>query len=152
MPNVVTTEGLDELRARFARFPQKYNAGVEKALQGSLLAIHEQVRPYPAQRKNSWYKRTGMLGRSLGVSEGGGIAGKPDIYKVHKPGENYEAVFGTSLYYAPRVIGDLGQQEYPWNRYWWRIDQVANSAEAKIIEIFTGLAEKLAKFLDGQGV
>ena len=152
MAKEITYTGLKELRARFARFPQKYDAGVKKALDASLLVAHEKVRAYPKARPNSGYKRTGLLGRSLGVSQGGRMAGKPDVHKVYKPGGNYEAVFGSSLSYAPQVIGDIGQQQLPWSRYWWRLDQVAASAKPKVFEIFKALAESLAKFLDGRGL
>ena len=142
----IEVEGLTELRQRFADFPRKFTAGMRKALEASLLVLWENVPPYPSRQSD--YRRTGTLGRTLGVGESGGREGKPDIYQVIKLGGDMDAgEFGTRLDYARYVIGD-GEQAWFHQPYWWTMSDIAEGAEDKIIQVFDQLAEALAAWLD----
>jgi hypothetical protein len=141
MPSSITVIGLDELRQRFRAFPEKFRAGVAKALEASLLVLWENVPPYPAPPPDSDYRRTGTLGRTLGA---GGA--KPDIYAVKQEGGYWVGEFGTNLEYAPYVIGDETQAHQ--NAHWWTMSVIGEKAEEKILAVFDMLAEKLAAWLD----
>lgn len=144
----IVVKGLNQIRSRMQQFPQQYDNIIHKALQDSLLAIWENVLPYPPPPEGSTYKRTGTLGRSMGVSMGGGKSGTPDIYEVSMGSGRDEAKFGSNLNYAPRVIGDDTQEE-PFVTYWWTVRDVANKAKGKIIEVFQNAADSMARWLDG---
>lgn len=148
MATKIVVEGLEELQARFAEFPDQLHGLMGKALDDSLLAIWSSVPPYPAPPEESGYTRTGQLGRSLGSGEGGGQeGGKPDVYEV----SGYEsAEFGTNLEYAPFVIGD--DQSWMHKGRWWILAEVAESAAGKIQEIFERMTTAAAAWLDGKGL
>jgi len=66
--SIVIVEGLDEIIARMEAFPSQLDAAVQPSMQASLLTLHENVPAYPVVPNPT---RTGLLGRSLGSSEGG---------------------------------------------------------------------------------
>jgi hypothetical protein len=147
MATRIIVEGLEELQARFAEFPDKLHGLMNKALEASLYSIWESEPGYPPPPEESGYTRTGQLGRSLGISEGGGQEGKPDIFEVH----GYEsAEFGTNLYYGPYVIGDPQAYESEGRfAHWWKLTvDVLNDALPKIQQVFETMAEHAAAWLD----
>ena len=149
MPVRIVIEGLEPIRARFAQFPRQYKAAERTALQTSLLKIWEKVPAYPSVRKN-WYIRTGMLGRSVGVSMEGSKMGPPDIYEIKQGANMGEATFGTVLGYAPKVIGEKSQ-EAPHIGRWWTLDgSVLRAARPEIEKLWQKMADKLANWLDGR--
>ena len=138
--------GLEELQQRFQQFPIKYTTEVAKAVGTSLLVLHENVPPYPPKPPESRYVRTNTLGRSLGI-----LGDTHNIYKIRRVGGmDFEGRFGTNLKYAPYVIGPPGTQREPFSSYWWRLDQVPEKAKPKIMEVFQGLVQRLAAFLEGR--
>ena len=153
MPKItIQIEGLNEIIQRMSGFPTKLGETLKKTMEASLLTLWENVPPYPPPPATSTYKRTGMLGRSLGSSETGGKSGSvPQIYEIKQLGSGQlEGGFGTRLGYAPRVIGE-GTQENPWAGYWWHMGTIEKKAEGKIIELFEAATETLARWLDGKG-
>lgn len=140
---VVEVKGLKELEERFRQYPVQFQMEVSKAVGASLLVFHEKVPPYPPKPPESRYRRTHTLDRSLGT-----IGGPHNIYQIRKIGAmGFEGRFGTNLKYAPYVIGPPGTQREPFSSYWWRLDQVPDKAQSKILEIFQKLTQRLAAFL-----
>jgi len=152
MPIKMQVTGLDELQARFSKFPQAYNRNVKLTLRAALLTLWENVPSYPSPPPGSTYERTGTLGRSLGGGEQGGKGfGEPDIYEIAKQGERFmHGDFGTRLKYAPFVIGDYEQAERM--SYWWTIKDIAIDSKDKIVRLFQQMVRDLARFLDGKGM
>ena len=150
MPKVIEIRGLEELRARFKEYPKVLDQVMQEVTQAQLLALHENVPPYPPKPASSTYNRTGTLGRSLGSSMGGGASGTPDIFQTIKGEGFYEARFGTLLFYAGPVIGN--PQASFFAQYWWKLDQVIGLAFEKIKQITEDAAEQLANFLKGKGL
>lgn len=151
MKTVIQVEGLDELRARFRRFPQKYNAVLRKTMEAGLVHMQSQVPGYPPAPESSDYRRTGLLGRSLGVNMSGGSMGRADIQKIETiNGMDVMGSFGTNVEYGPQVIGDRDwEQQQPWKEYWWTLpNTVVAKAQDGILRLFKLAAEKLAAFLD----
>jgi hypothetical protein len=143
----IEVRGLDELHARFRQFPQKWSKALGKTLQASLLILQGSVPKYPRPPADSTYRRTGMLGRSLGSAVGGGKVGRPDIFEVRKMGGFQEGRFGSRLKYAPYVVGE--QQAAVHQGRWWTVPKtVVQRAVPKIDRAFVKLAEALAKYLD----
>jgi len=141
--------GLDELMARFRQFPEKYSKAVAKTLNAALLVLQGAVPAYPRPPAGSKYRRTGLLGRSLGSSETGSKMGKADISETVKAHGYQEAHFGTRLKYAPYVVGDRSSQQSSRMRHWWTVPQdVVRGASDKITSTFQRLGVALAKFLD----
>jgi len=138
-------EGLDEIRERMKRFPDKYRTVMHKTMDRVLLHIAESVPEYPPPPPDSDYRRTEQLGRSLGAG-----SGKADIYEVKEMGEGMAAEFGTNLEYAHYVIGDYDTEQAWMHRgRWWTLPQdVLNRSMEGITEAFQELADKLAAWLD----
>ena len=150
----IEVEGLDEIKKRFEQFPNKYRDALRATLGASLLKIWENVPPYPEANPDSTYTRTGTLGRSLGTNEGGGASAggpKPDIYEVKMGAQMSSATFGTRLDYAPHVIGTHTQAKVHQGR-WWTMLTIAKKAIPGIQKLFNRFVERLAKWLEGQGI
>lgn len=149
----IEVSGLKELLSRFKAYPQKFAKVIKLTTSTVLLVLWENVKPYPPPPEGSTYRRTGQLGRSLGVGMSGGKMGQPDIFKVVKLGmAGFMGKFGSSLGYAPKVIGDEGQQDPFFAQYWWRLEQLIAPSLEKITSLFQTAAEELAKFLEGKGL
>jgi len=147
--NSVEIRGLDEFIALMRQFPRKLSQISEIGMRATLLALWENVPPYPPPPTDSTYRRTGTLGRTLGSSETGGTsAGQPDIYQVKKLGSGMvEGRFGTKLDYAPHVIGE----DPAWMHYrWWKLTAIIPKAQDKINKIWQGIAQKMADFLNSK--
>jgi hypothetical protein len=149
---IVFVRGLDEVIARMRSFPVQMRAVANRTLMAVLLFIWSKVPGYPQRPPESDYIRTGTLGRTLGVGEGGGQIGTPDIYEVRQHGGDFEAHFGTRLDYAPYVIGDYAEEQAQHMRHWWTIPQdLLHAAYDGIVNLFTVMTEELASWLDGRG-
>ena len=151
MPITIEVIGLKELRRRMRQFPQKYNQAVKTTLSWSLHKLWSNVPPYPPKPTGSTYDRKGILGKSLGSSEGGGKAqGEPDIFVMYEHGGNVDnAEFGTRLNYAPFV---LGERQASHMGHWWTMKKLAKKTKPDIIKAFKKMALKLAQFLEGKGM
>ena len=149
MTSAIEIRGLKELIQRMQAYPRQLQESVGVTMDAAMLALHENVPPYPPPPETSTYDRTGTLGRSLGSDVGGGRSGTPDIYEVREMGSSWEGHFGTNLDYAPYVIGEESQSRHM--QHWWTLKTVADKATDKINRMFGTLAEKLAKFLEGRG-
>ena len=148
----VEVHGLDELRRKFEKFPHVFAAAMKTTLTAVLLKLWDSVPSYPKPPPNSTYKRTGTLGRSLGVgwSGGGHKMGQPGIMRIKRGARNvHSASFGTNLEYAPDVIGD--RQTAPFQGRWWTLRGVAVSAEKAIVGLFETMAAALARWLSDDG-
>jgi hypothetical protein len=140
-------KGLDELIVLMKQFPNKLKQISRVGMSATLLALWENVPPYPQANPDSDYRRTGTLGRTLGSSESGGNAGgTPDIYTVKNIGAHeLEGRFGTNLSYAEHVIGE----NPAWMHYrWWKLSSIIPKAQSKIDKIWEGIAQKMADFLN----
>lgn len=147
MPEI-EIEGLRELIAKFGKMPPALDKELKQRMKDSLLVLQESVPGYPPKRANqvSNYKRTGTLGKSLGVSQGGGKVGKPTVYSIKGTGANVEGRFGTDLSYAKYVI-DPQRQAYMHQQWWWDMDVVKNIAEPKIKRIWDDIVNGIKKRL-----
>lgn len=145
----VTTTPPD-LQQRLARYPAQTRKVMKKTMEASLLHVQENIPGYPeAPAGVDASRRTGTLGRKLGVSQAGGVAGKAEIHLIEQIGtHSYQGTIGTLLPYADRVIGNQGQ---PWKRYWWTLKGVAKKAADGIVRLHNVAAEELARFIDGLG-
>src|SRR5512139_2858170 len=150
MPDAIEIKGLDELIRRMQQYPDKLKRSMELTMKAAMLALWENVPPYPPEPENSTYTRQGILGKTLGSSMAGGKgSNEPDIYEVKPMGSGYEGRFGTKLEYAPFVIGDETQSRRM--SHWWKIGSIATRAAGKIESLFKTLGDNLASFLDGKG-
>ena len=150
MTTNVTYTGLEELQAKLAKFPGVFSRALMTTMEAVLYKVWEFVPPYPPPPPNSTYRRTGLLGRSLGVSEGGHKMGKPGIFEVRKRGASaMSASFGTRLGYAPDVIGESQKSQFTGR--WWTLGGVARMAEAATIKLFENMARELAAYLSNEG-
>lgn len=149
MSALIETHGLDELIARMKKYPVELAKGMATTMAASLIVLWENVPAYPSPPQDSKYDRTGTLGRSLGSDIGGGAGGgEPSIFVVRKLGEGFEGKFGTSLEYAPHVIGDDTQATQ--NSHWWTMRTIAGKASEKINRLWQALGDKMAAFLEGK--
>lgn len=152
MSQVVEVKGLKELIGKMQAFPVELAKTVSIGMAASLNVFWENVPPYPRQKPNTKYRRTGTLGRSLGSGETGGAKGlEPSVYTIRKLGEgNMEGKFGTNLSYAPYVIGDTTQAGQ--NFHWWQMRDIAYLSQGKVKEIWNGIMKKMADFLERKGL
>lgn len=151
MSQVVEVKGLDELIKRMQAYPMELVKTMAVAMSASLNIFWENVPSYPKQRPDANYRRTGTLGRSLGSSESGGASGSPSVYTIKSLGQsNFEGRFGTSLDYAPYVIGDTTQAQVHQGT-WWTIKTIAEKSQEKLGDLWTMVMEKMAAFLEGKG-
>ncbi len=142
--NTLDVRGLDPIIEKMRYFPQKFKQMQKLGMHASLMTLWEHVPPYPQRSDADW--RTGTLGRSLGSSQSGGKQGKPQIFKIQKLGSSRaEGRFGTNIKYAPYVIGDRQRKmKVPW----WKLTDVLKAATPKIIRIWEGVMEEMAKWLE----
>ena len=64
-------------------------------------------------------------------------------------GNAWEGEFGTSLSYAPDVIGEGTQKEMFVGR-WWTMATVAKKAAAGVLRLHEAAMEELARWIDGK--
>lgn len=86
----------------------------------SVAHLHNKMATYPPKRADSWYRRTGTLGRRW-------------THKVENEGKR--GVVGNNTVYAPRVQSHIQQA---WvHRGRWQTDKMVAEAELKtIIDFF----------------
>ena len=143
---VVTTP--PDLIKRMMKYPTQLDAVMKRTSAAALVTVWEHVPAYP-RRPDSRYKRTGQLGRSLGVGQGGGPIGTPSIMQVKKLGiGEYEGTFGSNLGYAPDVIGSPGQKDIH-KGIWWTINDVAKRATPKVIRLYESVSKQMVRFIEG---
>lgn len=132
-----------------ARYPEQLSKTLQTTMEASLLHVQGSVPGYPKPRPNQTYRRTGTLGRSLGVAQTGGPIGKASVYTSKRMGNAWEGEFGTSLSYAPDVIGEGTQKEMFVGR-WWTMATVAKRAAAGVLRLHEAAMEELARWIDGK--
>lgn len=135
----IEIEGIDELIKKYDKMPKNINDKMNKTMEASLRALNSKVPGYPPQRENMVrpYKRTGTLGRSIGV---GGA--KPTVYSITGSGGNIQGRFGTDLSYAKYVI-DEKQQAYMHKNWWWTLDFVARRSKDTIVSLWNRVIQAL---------
>lgn len=147
-PVTIKTEPPDLLQ-RMNQYPNKLEAVLQETNKASLYVIWENVPSYPS-RPGSRYKRTGTLGRSLGVGMAGGKLGSPDILVQRPLGPTgWSGTFGSNVTYAADVIGE-GTQKPIHQGIWWTLDKVARKAEPKINRLHEIATNTMARWLDGR--
>ncbi len=150
MSQLLEVKGLNELLKQMTAYPMELVKTMGVGMSASLNIFWENVPPYPKQDSDSRYRRTGTLGRSLGSDQSGGATGEPSVFRIKALGEgNFEGVFGTSLDYAPHVIGDTTQA--PQNLHWWQMLDISLKSAGKIRELWNNVGQKLADFLAMKG-
>jgi hypothetical protein len=140
----IEINGLKEIIDKFDKLPREVQRALRKTMDNSLLELQQNVveMGYPPQRTNLVrpYKRTGTLGRSIG------IGAKPTVYSITGSGSNIQGKFGTNLAYAKYVIGDE-TQAYMHKQWWWTMSVVKNRAQDKIKQLWdmtiTSIKQKL---------
>lgn len=135
-----------DLVRRMQRYPDKLHEEMGKTMTQSLAHLQGSVPPYPPAWPSSSYRRTGTLGRSIG------LGGRADIYEVKSLGSGgYEARLGTRLNYAPQVIGPNDQLPLFKARGWWTLRTALDKAKPGIERLFQAMVKRLAAYLEGQG-
>ncbi len=134
--------GLDEAIKRFKGTAKQLQGEMNNTMRESLNVLHENVPPYPPQVVPPHiYRREGMVGKTLGVSQSGSKIGKPKIYEVRKSGNQTQGRFGTNLKYAPYVIDEnrqayMHRPGYKGRAGWWTMRTIAERATDKITEVW----------------
>jgi hypothetical protein len=148
----IEVRNLNETLSRYQAYPQKMRAALSALMEAILLKIWELVPSYPPPPEGSSYRRTGTLGRSLGVSESGAKVGTPDIYETREMGSGlYQARFGSNLEYAPYVIGDPATEQALHMRHWWTLPKtVAWLAEKAVTGLAQAAIDVMADWLNGR--
>ena len=137
-------DGLEEAIRKMSQYPKRMDAEMSERMFASLDVLWENVPPYAAKPADSTYRRTGTLGKSLGVTQSGGKAGQPTVYGVSQKlgGREYQGKFGTSLSYAKYVI-DPEKQAYMHQGRWWTMRDVMKAAEKKVQEIWRRMVKTI---------
>ena len=143
----IQIKGLDEVLGKLAQWPEKVNGVMQTLMQASLMALWEHEPGYPPKPDGSTYDRTGTLGRTLGIEEGGGHAGQPDIFEVKPSGGFVEGHFGTRLGYAIYVIGQ--RQAWMHRGRWWTILDIATSAADEIRSLWQRGKDEIVAWFNG---
>lgn len=133
-----------DLIRRMERYPDELHKEMERTMQQSLAHVQSSVPGYPPARPSSSYRRTGTLGRSIG------LGGKAEIYEVKRIGQGYEARLGTRLHYAPSVIGPNDQLPFFQARGWWTLRTALDKAKPGIERLFEGMSRRMVEFLEGR--
>ncbi len=136
-------KGLEEVLGKLAAWPDKLQQVMDTLMNASLLALWEAVPGYPEPPEGSTYRRTGTLGRTIGVEH----SGEPEIYQVVANGGYTEGHFGTRLEYAPYVIGE--RQAWMHRGRWWTILDVAAKATDKIRAIWQEGRQQMVNWFNG---
>ena len=119
---------------------------MEKTVNQSLHHVVGSVPEYPTQLPTK-YRRTGTLGRSIGIG-----SPRPDIFEVRPIGKGYEGVVGTNLSYAPYVIGSTTQAAHMRARNWWTMRDVARKAQPGVERLFSKMVERLTLWIAGRSI
>jgi hypothetical protein len=133
----IDIKGLKELIDRFEKMPKEVQQAMNKTMAESLRVLQEKTPGYPPKPSGSNYRRTGTLGKSLGMN-----GGKPTVYSIKGTGANVEGRYGTDLSYAKYVI-DEQRQAYMHKQWWWTLDFVARRAKDKVISLWNTTINKI---------
>jgi hypothetical protein len=142
-----------DLVQRMRRYPQRLDKIMRLNMRATLVVLQKNVPAYPDRPTPSSYKRRGSAGLagSLGSSMTGGAVGQPDIQVVKALGTgHYQGEFGSRLDYASYVVGDPGQA-WMHRGIWWTMATIKKRAQAKIDRLWERMAERMARFIEGQG-
>jgi hypothetical protein len=148
---VIEINGLDPIINKLGKWGSHVRQAMDRTALAALHVVWESVPPYPEQSPDSTYRRTGTLGRSLGVGMGGAQQGQADIFEVKSGPGFVSASFGTRLEYARYVIGDAGSEQAWMHRgWWWTLPQaVWSRAKPKVIQLFHNTAEEIIRWFKG---
>lgn len=149
-PYTIHVEGLGPLIKRMDAFPKTLDKEMSATMDNALSVFEEKVPDYPPIPAGSTYRREFALQKSL--TKGGSM----NVMKAEKLSNMHQGTFGSNLSYAPYVIGPLSgkkgeRQAWMHKNWWWTIEVIAQRSIGKITELFQTLADRLAKFLGGQG-
>ncbi len=131
--------GAEAVDAKFAKL-QHLDNELKPAMQKGLLYVHSTVPGYPGPPAGSTYRRTGTLGRSITTM---GSASGPALSRVEGSGSKVIGYIGSSVKYAPYVIGRDTQAR--WMRYWWTLQDVVEKAKPGVIRILDDAVSKLTR-------
>lgn len=145
---VVDLTELEKFVGRVKQIPRWYKQVTGIIMDASLVIVWSEIPPYPAPPPNSGYRRTGTLGRTLGVSDQGGISGKPDIFGSKRSGREHIGRFGSRLKYAPFVIGQ--EQAGTHQNRWWTMREVRDTAEPRIVRAAQSALVSLGRAILGK--
>lgn len=141
-------KGLKPILRRMSKFPNELQRGTRKTMDATLLVLQEKTGKlgYPPEPLGSSYKRTGTLGRTLGMK-----GGETEIYEIKQQGQGQytQGRFGTNLGYARYVIGE-NEQAWMHKGRWWTMGILARKARPKIDQLWHEMGENLARFLEGK--
>ena len=145
---IVDLTELEKFVGRVKQIPRWYKQVTRIAMDASLLIVWSESPPYPSTPPSSTYTRTGTLGRTLGVGEGGGVQGKPDVFSTRRTGRMITGRFGSRLKYAPFVIGQ--QQAGIHQDRWWTMKAVRDTAEPRIVRAVQTALVTLGRAIQGK--
>ncbi len=153
MGKAIEIRGFDEIRKRFAQYPEIYNNVMTKMMNSVGIVFEEFIPSYPPEPPESTYTRTGKLGQSLGSSEGGGRgSGQASVFEVTQSHRYHQLRFGTNLDYAQYVIGPPGTQAQQHEGRWWRLEDIPERAKEKLTALVNATGRELVRFLNGRGL
>lgn len=142
---ITVTTNPPDLARRMASYPEKLQQEMERTVNQALHHVVGSVPEYPAQMPTA-YRRTGTLGRSVGLGS------RPDIMTVRRVGSGYEGVVGSNLSYAPYVIGTRTQSAVMRAKNWWTMRTVADKAAPGVYRLFEKMSERLARWITGRAL
>lgn len=137
---------LDEFVAALEAFPEIAAGQIELAIEQTLMVLQGDAADYPAAPADSWYRRTGTLGR-LWVSGQRVIEAAPDSSAAFVVGR-----VGNATPYGPYVMDP--EKQTPAHRGRWRttMQVVADNQEAinaVLAQAGTGIVAELAEGATG---
>ena len=144
MALVITVEGLAELRARFGDAHPVIQRELYRAMYRAVTGELGRMPSYPPQPPNSWYTRTGYLGRSLTSMVGSAPDAASEVQVV---GKNVQGIVGTNVVYAPQVIGP--SQGPAFRGRWWQLEESVLSHKAQIEAEFNEATKLIVEQLAG---
>lgn len=125
-------KGLDQIIENMNRADVKQEAAT--AMHQSLALIINKVARYPPPPPASWYRRTGLLGRSWD-------------YTVELSGELVGIAYNTAPY--ANLVQGLEQTGVHKSTGWKRIDDVAEQNRKTIVQFFIDALERIAAQIAG---
>jgi hypothetical protein len=139
----ITVKGLDEIRAKFGNAHPVVQRELYRAMYRAVTGELGRMPSYPPQPPNSWYTRTGYLGRSL-TAVAGSASGAAS--KVQMAGKNVQGIVGTNVEYAGQVIGP--SQGRAFQGRWWQLEPSVMSHKGQIEAEFADAADRIVEELE----
>jgi len=143
MAVVIKVTGLDEIRRKFGDANPIVKRELYRAMYRAVTGELGRMPAYPPQPPNSWYVRTGLLGRSLTALAGSASGAASAVNQV---GNNVQGIVGTNVEYAGQVIGQ--SQGAPFRGRWWRLEESVMSHKGDIEAEFEDAARRIAEELE----